>query len=36
MLIFREFHLRILPLPVPYVHQAESQRLPIMKQTSLI
>ena len=34
--IFPKFNLRILPLPVPYVHQAESQRLPIMKQTSLI
>ena len=31
-----KFNLRILPLPVPHVHQAGSQRLPIMKQTSLI
>ena len=30
-----EFNLRILPLPMPYVYQAESQRLPLMKQISL-
>ena len=33
---FPEFHLCILRLPVLYVRQAESELIPIMKQTSLI
>ena len=36
MFISPEFSLSILPLPVLYVRQAESQLIPIMKQTSLI
>ena len=36
MLFFPEFNLCILPLAVLYVRQAQSQLIPIMKQTSMI